>query len=99
MMTRVGELGAEAIEFGLQCGNFLLQDDRGHGSWHLCGLRCCWVVYVTLSHAPSCRMPPTTCDRTPALMTIKSAVAHRAGLWQQSSWIAVRHVQCSCECR
>ena len=30
-------------------------------------LRCCWVVYVTLSHVPSCPIPPKACERLPTL--------------------------------
>ena len=36
-----------------------------------------WVVYVPLSDAPSCPIPPKACDREPTLglMTVTSAVA------------------------
>ena len=66
MVARLRKLGAEAIEFGLQCGDFVVQDDRGHGRGPV-GLGCRWVVYATLSHTPSCPIPPKTCDRLPVL--------------------------------
>ena len=32
LVPRLGKLGAEAIKFSLQCGDFVVRDNCGHGS-------------------------------------------------------------------
>jgi hypothetical protein len=40
VVVGLGKLGAEEIAFGIQCGEFVAQCDRGPWSWCLWGLEC-----------------------------------------------------------
>ena len=76
MVARLGKLGAEAVAFGLQCGEFVAQCDRGHGHG-ACGV---WdAVGSYMSRSPTHRLPspPKTFDRAPTLglMTITSVAS------------------------
>ena len=66
VVARLGKLSAEQVAFGHQCGDLVAQDIL-FIVMSLWGLGCRWVLYVTLSDVPSCRMPPKICDLEPTL--------------------------------